>query len=178
MASKLKVQEVVLQSPNGLVEKTLTMDNSGLVSINNEPTSLVGAIQAFATITVPNGWLKANGQAISRTTYASLFSVIGTTYGSGDGSTTFNVPDLRGEFIRGFDDGKGTDSGRVFGSSQTDDFKSHTHSYNFSNSSGAYVQNIPKGELTTAGTSSSTILATGGTETRPKNIALLYCIKY
>ena len=61
----------------------------------------VGTIISYSSSTVPNGYLACNGQAVSRTTYANLFAVIGTTYGVGDGSTTFNVPDLRGEFLRG-----------------------------------------------------------------------------
>ena len=61
----------------------------------------MGAITAYATNTVPAGWLLCNGQAVSRTTYADLFTTIGTIYGVGDGTTTFNVPDLRNEFIRG-----------------------------------------------------------------------------
>lgn len=67
---------------------------------------------------VPTGWIPADGRALSRTTYAALFSAIGTAYGSGDGSTTFNVPDLRGEFLRGWDSGRGIDPGRALGSLQ------------------------------------------------------------
>lgn len=61
----------------------------------------VGSISAFGGSEAPSGWLLCQGQAVSRTTYAELFSIIGTSFGSGDGSTTFNVPDLRGEFLRG-----------------------------------------------------------------------------
>ena len=56
---------------------------------------LVGTVKAFAGSTVPTGWLKCDGSAISRTTYSALFAVIGTTYGSGNGSTTFNVPNVK-----------------------------------------------------------------------------------
>lgn len=62
--------------------------------------SPAGAILMFGGASVPSGWLLCNGQAVSRTTYASLFSVIGTTYGTGDGSTTFNVPNLEAKFPR------------------------------------------------------------------------------
>lgn len=79
------------------------------------------------TANPPTGWLKCNGAQISRTTYSALFSAIGTTYGSGDGSTTFHLPDFRGVFPRGFDDGRGYDSGRVFGSYQDSANKSHNH---------------------------------------------------
>jgi microcystin-dependent protein len=77
-----------------------------------------GAVAMFPLTTMPSGWLKCNGAAISRTTYSDLFAAIGTTYGSGNGSTTFNIPDYRGEFLRSWDDGKGIDSGRSIGSWQ------------------------------------------------------------
>ena len=79
-----------------------------------------GIIIFYAANSAPTGYIKANGAAISRSTYSALFSAIGTTFGVGDGSTTFNVPDLRGEFPRGWDDGRGVDSGRAFGSAQLD----------------------------------------------------------
>lgn len=87
----------------------------------------VGVLGFFAATAAPNGWLKANGAAVNRTTYAALFARIGTTYGVGDGSTTFNLPDMRGEFPRGLDDGRGVDGGRALGSAQADDNKGHTH---------------------------------------------------
>lgn len=68
----------------------------------------VGVIGFFAGSSAPSGYLKANGALVSRTTYATLFAAIGTTFGAGDGSTTFALPDLRGEFLRGWDDGRGT----------------------------------------------------------------------
>ena len=86
-----------------------------------------GTVLYFAGRTAPAGWLKANGAAVSRTAYAALFAAIGTTYGAGDGRTTFNLPDLRGEFIRGWDDGRGVDAGRVFGSAQAHALQSHQH---------------------------------------------------
>lgn len=61
----------------------------------------IGTIQAYGGTTAPTGWLLCQGQAVSRTTYADLFAVIGTSFGEGDGTTTFNIPDLRGEFLRG-----------------------------------------------------------------------------
>lgn len=87
----------------------------------------VGMLGYFPTTTAPPGWLKANGAAVSRTTYAALFARIGTSAGAGDGSTTFNVPDMRGEFARGLDDGRGVDTGRVLGSAQAGQNASHTH---------------------------------------------------
>lgn len=86
-----------------------------------------GLVAHFARSTAPAGWLKANGAAVSRTAYADLFAVIGTMFGAGDGFATFNLPDLRGEFIRGWDNGRGVDGGRALGSWQDSNNKSHTH---------------------------------------------------
>ena len=86
-----------------------------------------GTVLYFAGSRAPAGWLKANGAAVSRTAYAALFAAIGTTYGAGDFLNTFNLPDLRGEFIRGWDDGRGVDAGRVFGSAQAHALQSHQH---------------------------------------------------
>jgi len=74
----------------------------------------------------PTGWLKCNGAPVSRTTYAALFAAIGTTYGSVD-SNSFNLPNLRGCVVRGWTDGSVFDSGRVYGSTQADQNKSHDH---------------------------------------------------
>jgi len=86
-----------------------------------------GDIKMAAYTTPPTGWLKCDGSAVNRTTYAPLFAAIGTAYGTGNGSTTFNLPDFRGEFLRGWDDSRGVDTSRVFGSSQSDLVKAHTH---------------------------------------------------
>lgn len=75
---------------------------------------------------IPAGWLIENGAAVSRTTYATLFAVIGVAYGAGDGATTFNLPDARGEFDRGLDLGRGVDPGRTLGSSQGDAIRNIT----------------------------------------------------
>lgn len=148
---------------------------------NLDPTSIVpaGAVSYFARSTAPTGWIKANGAAVSRTTYAALFAAIGTTFGAGDGATTFNLPDLRGEFLRGLDDGRGVDAGRALGSAQADELKSHTHDL------GIYVGSSPAPNTGAVSGASSYFDElgtptdpTGGAETRPRNIALLACIKY
>ncbi|WP_374520394.1 phage tail protein [Hydrogenophaga sp.] len=138
----------------------------------------VGDVKYTARNTAPAGWLKANGAAVSRTTYAALFAAIGTTYGSGNGSTTFNLPDLRGEFIRGWDDARGADPGRVFGSFQSGDIQSHAHGITNMRVAGSGVSsgvNIAPYEA-----AGGTVVTTtsGGTETRPRNVALLAVIKY
>lgn len=142
-------------------------------------SSPVGSVIMFAGKTAPLGYLKADGSAVSRATYVELFTAIGTSFGAGDGSTTFNLPDLRGEFLRGWDDGRGVDVGRSFGSNQNDDFKSHSH--------GTYrsLTTAGSGTYVAAPYTGSDVLqqfgdtiAAGGVETRPRNIALLACIKY
>jgi microcystin-dependent protein len=89
--------------------------------------SMTGMVAAFAMSWAPQGWLKCNGAAVSRTTYAQLFAWLGTHYGAGDGSTTFNLPDMRGLFPRGWDDGRGLDPGRAFGVYQDMMIHSHAH---------------------------------------------------
>lgn len=85
-------------------------------------------IAYFASSTPPSGWLKCDGSAVSRTTYSDLFAIVGTTYGSGDGSTTFNLPDLRGTFVRCLNDGSTRDPGRTLTpNEQLDSFASHSH---------------------------------------------------
>jgi len=140
-----------------------------------------GAVIYHAANSAPTGFLKANGAAVSRSTYAALFTAIGTTFGAGDGSSTFNVPDLRGEFPRGWDDSRGIDSSRSFGSAQADEFKEHTHTasaksdyYTYYGSTYFYLVRTGGGTFYP----SKTVANTGGTETRPRNIALLACIKY
>lgn len=135
-----------------------------------------GIVASFPASSPPTGWLKANGAAISRATYAALFAAIGVTFGTGDGSTTFNVPDLRGEFVRGLDDSRGVDSGRVLGSAQVDDFKAHAHPVSTMVSWPAGTGVIGTGDG--GSTAAQNTGATGGIETRPRNIALLACVKY
>lgn len=133
----------------------------------------VGVVTHTASSAVPDGYLKANGAAYSRTLYAALFAAIGTTFGAGDGSTTFNVPDLRGEFIRGWDDGRGVDLGRVRGSSQSDELRAHDHT----GQSTVVTLGAP-GNYYNVFTGLTNTGITGGDETRPRNIALLAIIKY
>ncbi len=86
---------------------------TGLVTVNDETgerLTQAGFLQAYAGSSAPSGWLLCYGQAVSRTTYATLFAVIGTTYGVGDGTTTFNVPDLRGRIPVGLDNMGGSNA--------------------------------------------------------------------
>ncbi|WP_273782987.1 phage tail protein, partial [Bartonella sp. ML69XJBT] len=86
-----------------------------------------GFIGTFAMQAIPSGWLLCDGSAYSRSFYSDLFAAIGITWGSGDGIRTFNIPDLRGMFLRGFDDGRNIDTGRSFASVQPDLIQSHQH---------------------------------------------------
>jgi microcystin-dependent protein len=144
----------------------------------NRRTVPVGSIQALAYVpTSPiAGWLYCNGAAVSRTTYADLFAVIGTTYGVGDNSTTFNLPDLRGVFLRGLDDGKGYDSGRAIGTYQADDNRAHTHTVSGLVASGTGRDNLFSGTALNQGVTVTS--SSSGSEARPKNIAIHYVISH
>lgn len=152
-----------------------------------------GKIEFFAMNTAPTGFLKANGALVSRTVYAALFAKIGTNFSAGDGSTTFGLPDMRGEFPRGWDDGRGVDAGRAMGSNQahgvgplTVNDPGHTHGVHVTGGSGSAGYSLAFGNtwggtITTFPSVSSTSgisLSGTGTETRPRNVALLACIKY
>tara|TARA_R100000353_G_scaffold111962_1_gene80264 strand:+ start:3354 stop:4280 length:927 start_codon:yes stop_codon:yes gene_type:complete len=159
-----------------------------------------GSIFSFASTTVPSGYLECNGAAISRSTYATLFATISTTFGSGDGSSTFNLPDLRGQFVRGWANNASNtgDDGRSFASSQADQNKTHAHTASVTDPGHKHVtkghgtQDDGGSNVTgsTSGGSSSTsmndantgisvsVASDGGAEVRVKNIALMYVIKF
>ena len=101
-----------------------TMVNENFDKI--DATSITGVVQLYAGSTAPNGWLICNGQAVSRTTYAALFAVIGTTYGAGDGSTTFNVPNLVNKTVRG-SNSLGKTGGADTVTLSTANLPAHTH---------------------------------------------------
>lgn len=178
----------------------------------NSSVTLVptGAVMPFAMNSAPGGWLAANGAAVSRATYAGLFTAIGTTYGTGDGSTTFTLPDLRGYFVRGAGTNADGTAAGTFGAKQGNTVGPHTHSGTTGNDAPDHTHinytgrrdntqiwdgSFPAGnsnpiEYTaspwpTSGASTrhqhpfttSSQSPAGTTETRPANIALLYCIK-
>jgi microcystin-dependent protein len=140
-------------------------------SFSGTPT---GSVLYFATSTPPDGWLECNGQAVT-SVFPDLRALLigaGSPYGS-DGTGPY-VPDLRGEFVRGWDNSRGIDAGRVFGSAQSDELKSHSHTIetNTNNFVGDRVATFTSNQGATLNTG-----AFGGAETRPRNIALLACIK-
>ena len=101
----------------------------------------IGAVEMYAGSTAPTGWLLCDGSAVSRTTYSALFAIIGTTYGTGDGSTTFNLPDLKGKVAVGVDTGYALGS---TGGSADAIVVAHSHSVNAVSisSSGAHAHSV------------------------------------
>lgn len=98
------------------MQTVLEIKNTGVVEVGGTSISTpVGTVNAYAGSSEPTGWLFCYGQAVSRTTYAALFAVLGTTYGVGDGSTTFNLPDIRGRAVAGKDNMGGTSANRLTG---------------------------------------------------------------
>jgi len=117
------MSQVLVRDGRAPMTGTLNMNGNAITNVasGSTPGSVatlaqampLGAIIDFAGSTAPTGWLLCYGQAVSRTVYADLFAIIGTTYGSGDGSTTFNLPDLRGRVIAGRDNMGGTRANRL-----------------------------------------------------------------
>lgn len=146
-----------------------------------------GSIIWFAGVNAPTGYLKANGALVNRAQYSALFDAIGTIYGVGDGSTTFALPDLRGEFVRGFDDGRGIDSGRGLGTLQLDATQQVTGTFNTGpydlGATGAFTQTNRGGSMGTGSGNRGTTTFDNArqvrvaAENRPRNVALLACIK-
>lgn len=141
----------------------------------------------------PAKYISRNGATLNRATYAELWSFVNDnsaellvsdaawlagswgSYSGGDGSTTFRLPDWRGEFLRFFDDGRGVDSGRVQGAHQADELKSHFHAITWTNGGGG-TANLG---LDSAGvTGSVNSQSTGGTETRPRNITVRAFVRF
>lgn len=185
---------------------TSTTDGATTAFVQTAMAANVGEVTHFAMSTPPPGYLKRNGAAVSRTIYSALFAKIGTLYGAGDGSTTFNVPDSRAVFDRGLDDSRGVDAGRALGSDQESGNLFHTHGATTTiGGAHTHTTTVPRelvsgdvgvsinavlGDTAQDGTnvltSSShaghthavTVNSSGGTESRPFNTAFLACIKY
>lgn len=184
IGTQAQANELVV-SPNTIVRLfKITTNLWGMFTLNSESEVPPGIVSAWAVNSPPFGWLPCEGQAISRNTYARLFANIGTTFGTGNGTTTFNLPDLRGEFIRGWANARSVDTGRAFGSFQADLIKDHVHFLN-TQLNGSISNGGATSYSTSAGNANSTnVHATlnpssgGGGETRPRNVALMYCIKF
>lgn len=160
-----------------------------------------GTVIMFSTSALPAGYLKCDGSAVSRTVYAKLFAVLGTLYGAGNGSTTFHLPDLRGEFPRFWDDARGIDPSRACGSWQSGSPVVHDDSggiegfnivspgdssyVQWSEISDRWVGNYPLVMYTSSVTSGGTALQYVSASSigfvnmsRPRNVALFGVIKY
>ena len=180
-----------------------SVTNAKLAPTTQQLLVPTGAIMPFAMTTVPTGWLAANGTEYSKTgTYAALFAVIDTTYGetngagvSATGGTHFRVPDLCGYFVRGFGTNRdGTASDPIFGAKQADAVGPHTHGYDdyYQASSLSKTNDNDRTDASNIRMVNVEIVETGAnldrttksqspastTETRPDNIAMLYCIKF
>lgn len=202
-ANSLTVPLDKSQNLADVIDKAAARSNLSVYSKTEaDQINPAGAIGWFAQSSAPTGWLKANGALVSRTTYSRLFAAIGTLFGTGDGSTTFALPDLRGEFVRGWDDGRGVDTGRTLGSFQSDatappktTTPSQLHAdgstgamnggVNPSRVGFARVSNADEGvtasgnDAAGSGTQMDILnVVTGDAETRPRNRALLVCIRY
>lgn len=158
-----------------------------------------GTVIYYAGTTAPAGYTIADGTTLSRALYPELFAAIGTTYGAGDGSTTFNKPQLCGEFLRAADVGRGVDSGRVIGSWQKgslvaiDTASSATETISVAAATTAAQAHVAAGYdayntsdyagVSIAGSNSDGTATLPGTSevyagtARPRNVALLACIK-
>lgn len=129
-------------------------------TLSKQPLDLPPAtVHAFAGTSAPEGWAMCDGSEVSRTEYAALFAAIGTTYGVGDGSTTFNLPDMRGEFLRGLDDmgtaagarGKDVDgTARTVGQTQADQFQGHGHDLYVGNTSSTFAHLASQNQIALA----------------------------
>jgi len=163
-------------------------------SLTGKPILMpIGGVLIWDSPNVPAGFLKCNGASLNTSSYAALFQVLGYRFG-GVGST-FNLPDKRGEFIRGWDDSRGIDGGRTLGSHQGYENAAHAHRlrggggqyhtvYGFDNSisgglGGGVPANLHSGYDWYSSSASQPLMeAAGGSETRPRNLAVQFIIKY
>jgi microcystin-dependent protein len=163
-------------------------------SLTSQTIVPVGSIIYFPSTTPPSGWLESDAAAISRTTYANLNAIAAAAsyaapWGVGDGSTTFNIPDLRGVLLRGYDDGRGLTSD-AFGTYYADEFAAHYHLGGAPSGDGTpFVYGSTTADLPgsaanrlqrqSSSPSAQGLTSTvGGAETAPKRVSLLPCIKY
>jgi hypothetical protein len=158
----------------------------GSSSVDSVP---IGTIFWFAASAAPTGYKECNGEVLSKVTYNDLWLVIGNTFSNPISANHFKIPDLRGEFVRGWSHGKaGVNTGRTFGSNEADAFQGHWHElYAQAGAANASVNSssngIPNTPLPADLVRNPVTDGTNGTprtasETRPRNVALLPCIKF
>lgn len=142
----------------------------------------VGTVISVAHNDAPDaGWLKCNGAPVSRTAYARLFAKIGTSYGNPSASN-FSLPDFRGEFLRGLDDGRGVNAGRKLGVIEYDQVGPHSHGFQLRRDKATFRpgdnENAVYGDENRNGIDTLSTLLTTTNETRPRNMAVVYWIKF
>ncbi|MBF0239812.1 MAG: tail fiber protein [SAR324 cluster bacterium] len=203
----MQIKDVVpvTDSSYDLGSSTKKMKKVYTVDVSLPPGLIMPSSVPGHNTTPPTGWLFCDGSAVSRTTYAELYSAIGTTYGIGDGSTTFNLPDYRGYFLRGIDNSAGSDpdagsrtnrgdgvTGDNVGTKQASNVQSSSaRVYDFDGrqlinsiyGAGGNGQNSGFSVTGSSGTYGvgdygNRITIGSGTDTRPKNISVVYLIKY
>ena len=183
---------------NAIEDAGITLDKSDNTQLRTllrqigMPAGIVTSVFAPAP---PAGWLALEGTLHSRTTYADLYAYaisVGNIvddatwlaehgaggcgkFSHGDGATTFRIPDMRAEFLRGWDNGRGVDAGRLLSTWQAGELEEHDHNYTASNFSGSVSRGSGSDSIS-HGTRATTL--TGGPETRPRNVSALYIIKY
>ena len=180
-----------------VVGVTYVSTTGNLHLITNNTSTPAGQIATYGSASCPTGWLAANGSTVSATSYSSLFGAIGTAWNvGGEASGTFRLPDLRGMFVRGTGTnatGSSTGaSGPAVGAYAADTYLNHTHttdphthtytavttSSQATGGSGSNYYNAAASTTTGSTTVTVNTSTTGGTETKPKNYGVLYCIKY
>jgi microcystin-dependent protein len=144
-------------------------DNSDLIDSILRMIVPTGAIFPYGGDVAPSGFRMCDGGLSSRTTDAGLFGVIGTKFGAGDGTTTFARPDLRGQFLRGLDAGRGVDTGRVLGTTQADSLKAHNHTGTTA-AGGAHTHT---GSTDVQGSHTHSVAASGGTDVQGNHVHAL-----
>ena len=161
-----------------MIYENLPSTNTPINATNlNATINLTGFIQMFAGSTAPTGWLICDGSAVSRTTYADLYAVIGTTYGTGDGSTTFNLPNLKGKVVVGQDsndtdfDTLGETGGEKKHTLITSELPSHSHPYLGYKTSGLSFNGSAQYFGTAYATNASVVSVGGNTSTAGSNVA-------
>lgn len=173
--------------------------STGVAAFTAQPSGLglVGMIVDFPANVAPLGWLECDGSLVSRTTYADLWtfanasgnivadatwtgSVLDGSFSTGDGSTTFRLPDMRGNFRRGWDHGRGVDAGRAIGTKQNDAVGPHTHPVGVSSVTVTANSSVNNYVAPTGSTNTGNPNAGAGvsTENRPRNAAVMTCIRY
>lgn len=157
----------------------------------NKRMNPIGEVIMYAGTAAPYGYLICNGSQVSRTTYAALFAIVSTSFGQGNGTTTFHLPDLRGRFVRGLDGAAGNDpdaasrtamntggaTGNNLGSVQGDGLKAHDHGIPLDGGAGSDIITTGTVDKIPSFSAGFNTESEGGNETRPKNAYLNFIIK-